>query len=62
MLLWSQGLAGFSNRSEIAAALQKTSAVSLQAGVGLEQMAAMITVVSSDLRVSAETIGQAFSR
>jgi len=47
---------------EIAAALQKTSAVSLQAGVGLEQMAAMITVVSSDLRISAETIGQAFSR
>ncbi len=49
-----------SNRSEIAAALQKTSATARLAGVDLDQMAAIITVVSEKMRAAPETIGSAW--
>lgn len=45
---------------EIAEALQKVSAVSLQANISLDEMASMIAVVSSDLRTAPESIGQSF--
>ncbi|MFA5462352.1 MAG: phage tail tape measure protein, partial [Sulfurimonas sp.] len=46
--------------SELSGALQKVSAVSGQAKVSLDEMAAMITVGSEDLRAAPETIGQAW--
>ena len=51
-----------SSVGEVASALQKVSATSRMAGVDFDQMAAMITVVSANMRVAPESIGQAFSR
>jgi TP901 family phage tail tape measure protein len=48
--------------AEIATALQYTAAVANQAGVNFNQMAAYITIVSSVMRISAESIGQSFFR
>ena len=45
---------------EIATALQYTSASAGMAGVSLDEMIGMITIVSSTTRRSAETIGQSF--
>jgi len=46
--------------SEIAQAMQRSSASAQMAGVEFDQLAAYITVVSSETRRSASTIGEAF--
>ena len=48
--------------AEIATALQRSSVSARLAGVSLEELASMVTVVSSVSRQSAESIGESFSR
>lgn len=50
-------LAYATSAEELATALQRVSSVAQTAGVGFQDLASVLTVVSSNTRLSAETIG-----